>query len=111
MIHEFRDFSTLLVRWHEGEDEALHALIEDHLPWVRGQVRRHLTPLLRAEAWRTARPPRLPHFSPTFMKRSAKRRGQPSTAQRLKAIRTGETRERVQWLRSDSHRQIPILTL
>ncbi len=50
MSNELRDVSVLLGRWHEGEEEALHALIEDHLPWVRGQVRRHLTPLLRAKA-------------------------------------------------------------
>ncbi len=50
MSEELRDVSVLLDRWHEGEEEALHALLEDHLPWVRAQVRRHLTPLLRAKA-------------------------------------------------------------
>jgi len=50
MSHELRDVSTLLEQWHEGEESALHALIEEHLPWVRSQVRAHLTPLLRAKA-------------------------------------------------------------
>ena len=39
--------SRFLRQWHEGEKEGLDALIERHLPWLRNQIRRRLTPVLR----------------------------------------------------------------
>jgi RNA polymerase sigma factor (sigma-70 family) len=43
------DASTpdLLQRWHTGDESALAALVEIHLPWLRNQVERRLGPFLR----------------------------------------------------------------
>lgn len=37
----------LLERWHRGDDQALAALVELHLPWLREHVQRRLGPFLR----------------------------------------------------------------
>lgn len=37
----------LLERWHGGDDQALAALVELHLPWLREHVQRRLGPFLR----------------------------------------------------------------
>lgn len=37
----------LLERWHRGDDQALPALVELHLPWLREHVQRRLGPFLR----------------------------------------------------------------
>ena len=40
----------LLLRWHEGDRQALNALLERDLPWIESHVRSRLGPLLRAKA-------------------------------------------------------------
>lgn len=37
----------LLERWHRGDETALAALVELHLPWLREHVQRRLGPFLR----------------------------------------------------------------
>jgi RNA polymerase sigma factor (sigma-70 family) len=37
----------LLERWHRGDESALAALVELHLPWLREHVERRLGPFLR----------------------------------------------------------------
>ena len=44
--HE-RSTSQLLKEWHDGDEAALEALIERHLPWLRAQVSKRLGPLHR----------------------------------------------------------------
>jgi RNA polymerase sigma factor (sigma-70 family) len=41
------DTQQLLGRWYEGDPEALHALLESELEYIRGRVRRRLGPFLR----------------------------------------------------------------
>jgi len=41
--------ALFLERWHDGDQDALNALLEEHVPWVHSQVRRHMTPLLRSK--------------------------------------------------------------
>ena len=38
---------ALLRRWHRGDREALNALLEDNLPFIRNYLRRRLGPALR----------------------------------------------------------------
>lgn len=38
---------VLLERWRDGDDKALHQLLEEELPWIRGHVNKRLGPLLR----------------------------------------------------------------
>ncbi|HKD99958.1 MAG TPA: sigma-70 family RNA polymerase sigma factor, partial [Planctomycetota bacterium] len=42
--------ARLLVRFHGGDAEAMHHLLERHLPWLRAEVRRQLGPVLRQKA-------------------------------------------------------------
>ena len=42
--------SLFLQQWHEGNQDGLNALLERHLPWIKGQVRKRLTPPLRNKA-------------------------------------------------------------
>lgn len=37
----------LLVRWHDGDEAALSALVQQDLAWIEGRVRQRLGPLLR----------------------------------------------------------------
>jgi len=46
---EEKETALLLQQWHEGSQDALGVLLECHMPWVRAQVRRHMTPLLRSK--------------------------------------------------------------
>lgn len=39
--------ALFLRQWHDGNQDALGALLERHMPWVKDQVRRHMTALLR----------------------------------------------------------------
>lgn len=39
--------ALLLQKWHEGDRQALDALLERYLPWILGQVRKRMTSLLR----------------------------------------------------------------
>jgi RNA polymerase sigma factor (sigma-70 family) len=39
--------AELLQRWHGGDEQALAALVELHLPWLREHVERRLGPFLR----------------------------------------------------------------
>jgi RNA polymerase sigma-70 factor, ECF subfamily len=43
------DTSILLKKWHEGDSGSLDTLLEQHLPWIREQVRRHMTSLLKSK--------------------------------------------------------------
>jgi RNA polymerase sigma factor (sigma-70 family) len=38
----------LLARWHDGDEQALNALVQEHLPWLRTHVERRLGAFLRA---------------------------------------------------------------
>jgi RNA polymerase sigma-70 factor (ECF subfamily) len=38
-----------LSQWNQGDRLALDALLEDHLPWIRDQVRRRMGPKLRSK--------------------------------------------------------------
>ena len=40
----------LLNRWHQGDRDALAALLQRDLPWIRARVGKRLGPLLRANA-------------------------------------------------------------
>jgi RNA polymerase sigma-70 factor (ECF subfamily) len=40
---------ALLRRWHDGDGQALEALLERDLPWIEEHVRRRLGPLLRRD--------------------------------------------------------------
>jgi RNA polymerase sigma factor (sigma-70 family) len=40
--------AELLARWHDGDEQALNALVQEHLPWLRTHVERRLGPFLRA---------------------------------------------------------------
>jgi len=42
--------AQLLSRWHAGDGKSLDELVERHLPWLHGQVRLRLGPLLRSKA-------------------------------------------------------------
>jgi RNA polymerase sigma-70 factor (ECF subfamily) len=50
MENESSETSQLLKRWHEGDREALDALLQRDLPWIERYVRSRLGPLLRAKA-------------------------------------------------------------
>lgn len=39
--------SISLKRWHQGDREALQALLERHLSWIRARIRKRLGPFLR----------------------------------------------------------------
>jgi len=39
--------SIFLRQWNAGDQQALNAILERHLPWIRAQVRKRLTRLLR----------------------------------------------------------------
>lgn len=41
--------ALVLKQWHDGDQEALGALLEEHVPWVHSQIRRQMTPLLRSK--------------------------------------------------------------
>ncbi len=38
-----------VLRVHRGDQEALHLLVADHLPWLAAQVRKRLSPAARAD--------------------------------------------------------------
>lgn len=42
-----KDITRSLAKWHEGDRQELDALLERHLAWIQGQVRKRLSPLLR----------------------------------------------------------------
>ena len=39
--------AVLLGRWHDGDDAALHVLLEEELPWIREHMNKRIGPLLR----------------------------------------------------------------
>ncbi len=41
------DTRDLLLRWHQGDDAALAALVEEHTPWIERLVQQRLGPQLR----------------------------------------------------------------
>lgn len=50
MTKELTATSLCLKQWHEGKQEGLDALLERHIPWLQGQVRKRLSPELRGKA-------------------------------------------------------------
>lgn len=47
MATENTKTSIFLQQWNEGDQQALNAILERHLPWIRAQVRKRVTRLLR----------------------------------------------------------------
>jgi RNA polymerase sigma-70 factor (ECF subfamily) len=43
------DTTLLLRRWNAGDEQALHSLLEQHMPWIRAHVSRRLGGLVRAK--------------------------------------------------------------
>ena len=50
MQNQGGDTVELLRKWHQGDSEALEALVERDLPWIHSHVRRRLGALLKAKA-------------------------------------------------------------
>jgi RNA polymerase sigma-70 factor (ECF subfamily) len=47
MNQEPSDITVSLQKWHRGESEELEALLEQHLDWIKGRVRKRLGDKLR----------------------------------------------------------------